>query len=154
MPINARSPHVVQVNDPTQTGSKIEIDLWYYTGTQPLTPTYTLSKLIPAVNNTDTAYNISPYIREYLLHKFTGNNYATNQFLTDQYEHVNIEYRTYNFIGGVYVLDTTVTDICFDGYGYYEERVRLYSVSITLALLATHVPKIDGYIPCKCEARR
>jgi hypothetical protein len=64
MPINARSPHVVQVNDLTQTGSKIEIDLWYYTGTQPTTPTYTLmSKGIPASNNTDTAYNISPYIK-------------------------------------------------------------------------------------------
>ena len=138
MPINARSPHVVQVNDPTQTGSKIEIDLWYYTGTQPTSPTYTLSKLIPAVNNTDTAYNISPYIREYLLHKFTGNNYATNQFLTDQYEHVNIEYRTYNFIGGVYVLDTTVTDTCFDGYGYYEEGVNINRGNILLGNNTTH----------------
>lgn len=138
MPINARSPHIVQVNDVTQTGSKIEIDLWYYTGTQPTSPTYTLSKLIPATNNTDTAYNISPYIREYLLHKYTGNNYSTNQFLTDEYEYVNIQYRTYNFIGGVYVLDTTVTDTCFDGYGYYEEGVNINRGNILLGNGTTH----------------
>lgn len=138
MPINARSPYVVQVNNPTQTGSKIEIDIWYYTGTQPLTPTYTLSKLIPSATNTDTAYNISPYIREYLLHKFNGINYSTNQSLTDEYEHVNIQYRIYNFIGGVYVLDSTVTDVAFDGYGYYEEGVNIDRGNILLGNGTTH----------------
>jgi len=138
MPINARSPHVVQVNNTLQSGSKIEIDLWYYTGSQPLTPTYTLSKGIPASNNTDTAYNISPYIREFLLHKFTGNNYSTNQFVTDQYEYVFIQYRTYNLIGPTYVLDATVNDICFDGYGYYEEGVNIDRGNILLGDDTTH----------------
>jgi hypothetical protein len=138
MPINARSPHVVQVNNSLQSGSKIEIDLWYYTGTQPLTPTYTLSKGIPASNNTDTAYNISPYIRELLLHKFTGNNYSTNQFNTDQYEFVNIQYRTYSLIGSSYVLQATVTDKAFDGYGYYEEGVNIDRGNILLGDGTTH----------------
>lgn len=132
MPINARSPYIVQVNDVTQTGSKIEIDIWYYTGTQPTSPTYTLSKLIPASNNTDTAYNISPYIREYILHKYNGNNYSTNNFITDQYEYVNVQYRTYNLISNSYVLDSTVTTTAFDGYGYYEDGVNLDRGNIML----------------------
>lgn len=138
MPINARSPHVVQVNNTLQSGSKIEIDLWYYTGSQPTTPTYTLSKGIPASNNTDTAYNISPYIREFLLHKVTGNNYSTNQFNTSEYEFVYIEYRTYSLIGSTYVLQATMPDICFDGYGYYEEGVNIDRGNILLGNNTTH----------------
>lgn len=138
MPINARSPHVVQVNNALQSGSKIEIDIWYYTGSQPLTPTYTLSKNIPASNNTDTAYNISPYLREFMLHKFTGNNYSTNQFITDQYEYVFLQYRTYSLIGASYVLQNTVTDTAFDGYGYYEEGVNIDRGNILLGNGTSH----------------
>lgn len=138
MPINARSPHVVQVNNTFQSGSKIEIDIWYYTGTQPTTPTYTLSKGIPASNNTDTAYNISPYIREFLLHRFTGNNYSTNQFITSEYEYVFIEYRTYSLIGSTYVLQATVPETAFDGYGYYEEGVNINRGLILLGNNTSH----------------
>jgi hypothetical protein len=138
MAINARSPHIVLVDNALQTGSKIEIDLWYYTGTQPTTPTYTLSKLIPSSTNTKTYYNISAYIREFLTHKFNGINYMTNQFLTSEDEYVNIQYRTYNFIGGVYVLDQTVTDTCFDGYGLYEEGVNIDRGNVLLGNGTSH----------------
>ena len=59
----SRSPYIIEVDDATQTGSKIELFLAADVGT--INPTYTLSKLIPASNNTKTFYNISPYVREY-----------------------------------------------------------------------------------------
>ena len=48
----SRSPYIFEVDDATQTGSKIELYLWN-TGSQPASPQYTLSKLIPASNNTN-----------------------------------------------------------------------------------------------------
>jgi len=64
--ILARSPYIVEVNETGQDGSKIEIFLWNGTGSAPTTAQYTLSKLIPASNNTQTVYDIAPYIREYI----------------------------------------------------------------------------------------
>ena len=42
----SRSPYIIEVDDATQTGSKIELFLAADVGT--INPTYTLSKLIPA----------------------------------------------------------------------------------------------------------
>ncbi len=46
--------------------TKLEVFIWNGTGSAPASPSYTLSKLIPASNNVNTYYNISPYIREYI----------------------------------------------------------------------------------------
>ena len=48
----SRSPYIIEVDDATQTGSKIELFLGADVGTA--NPSYTLSKLIPASNNTKT----------------------------------------------------------------------------------------------------
>ena len=60
----SRSPYIIEIDEPLQTGSKIELFLWN-TGSVPASPQYTLDKLIPASNSTATYYNISPYVREY-----------------------------------------------------------------------------------------
>jgi len=66
MSIFARSPFIVTIAESGQEGSKVELRIWNGTGSAPTDPQYTLSKLIPASNNVNTYYNISPYIREYL----------------------------------------------------------------------------------------
>ena len=66
MSIFARSPYIVEISETGQDGSKLEVFIWNGTGAAPASPTYTLTKLIPASNNVKTYYNISPYIREYL----------------------------------------------------------------------------------------
>ena len=42
----ARSPHIIEIAETGQTGSKIELFLWN-TGSQPTDPQYILSKRIP-----------------------------------------------------------------------------------------------------------
>ncbi len=124
--IFTRSPHILSVNNVSQTGSKVE--LYIYDGASsgpPTQPTYTLSKLIPATGVTENLYNISPYLKEYLKHKSNGMNYNTVNDLTEYDEYTYVQYKTYNLIGGTYYLDQTVTARCYDGYGYFEELTNV-----------------------------
>jgi len=123
--IFARSPYIVSVNDVSQTGSKVELFIYDGGSTVPTTPTYTLSKLIPGTGVTENLYNISPYLREYLTHRYNGLNYNTVNDLTEYDEYTYVQYKTYNLISGVYVLDSTVTARCYDGYGYYEDLMNV-----------------------------
>ena len=123
--IFTRSPYIVSVNNVSQTGSKIEMFIYDGGSTPPASPTYTLSKLIPGTSVTETLYNISPYLREYLTHKFNGMNYNTINDLTEYDEYTYVGVNTYNLIGGVYVLDSSFTARCYDGYGYYEDMTNV-----------------------------
>ena len=123
--IFARSPYIVPVNDVSQTGSKVELFIYDGGSTIPASPTYTLSKLIPATGVTENLYNISPYLREYLTHRFNGMNFNTVNDFTEYDEYVYVQYKTYNLIGGTYYLDSTVTARCYDGYGYYEDLMNV-----------------------------
>ena len=118
--IFCRSPYVVGVNNILQSGSKIELFIYDGGSTPPIFPTYTLSKLIPASNNTDTSYNISPYLREFISHLNFNNNYDVNNSMTPYAEYSYVNIKTYNLIGGTYILDRDETFRVFDGYGYYE----------------------------------
>ena len=64
-PIMCRSPYLIEVNQtfPANVGSKVELFLWNYGDTPPTSPTYVLSKLIPAPSQLQMIYNISEYIR-------------------------------------------------------------------------------------------
>lgn len=123
--IFARSPYIVSVNDVSQTGSKVELFIYDGSSTVPTSPTYTLSKLIPATGVTENLYNISPYLREYMTHRYNGLNYNTVNDLTEYDEYTYVQYKTYNLISGVYVLDSTVTARCYDGFGYYEDLMNV-----------------------------
>jgi len=123
--IFARSPYIVSINDVSQTGSKLELYIYDGSSTPPGTPTYTLSKLIPGTGVTENLYNISPYLREYMTHRYNGLNYNTVNDLTEYDEYTYVQYKTYNLISGVYVLDSTVTARCYDGFGYYEDLMNV-----------------------------
>lgn len=114
--IFARSPFIIEINETSQTSSKIEIFLWNGTGSAPTDPTYTLSKAIPSSTNLQTLYNVSPYIREYFRFTSPSLNYnVTNQTLTSL-SYCNVKIKRYKNTGTL--LDTT-TYYAFDGYGEY-----------------------------------
>ena len=122
--IAARSPYIIDINEAGQTGSKVELYLWN-TGSVPASPQYTLSKLIPASNNLQTTYNISPYIREYISHKGFNNNYNTNNDYTSTNEYCNVGIRLYKKVGlSTYVFLSGATLLGCDGYGYYEDLMN------------------------------
>jgi hypothetical protein len=116
--IFARSPYLIRIAESGQNGSKVELFLSATTFSG--SPQYTLSKLIPASNNVETLYDISPYIREYI--RFTscsagGNAAATNP----TNERVNVRVKRYKLVGLTYTLLNTIDYIAFDGYSYYEQ---------------------------------
>ena len=115
--IFARSPYLIRIAETGQNGSKVELFLSATTFSG--SPQYTLSKLIPASNNIETLYDISPYIREYI--RFAscsagGNAAATNPTT----ERVNVRVKRYKLVVSTYTLLDTTDYIAFDGSTYYE----------------------------------
>lgn len=64
--ISARSPYQIIINEASQIGSKVELFIWNKGTTEPTTPTYVMSENIASVTQTETNYNISPFILEYI----------------------------------------------------------------------------------------
>jgi hypothetical protein len=118
--IFARSPYLIRIAEggsPPQNGSKIE--LFLSATTFSVSPQYTLSKLIPASNNLETLYDISPYIREYI--RFASCSAGGNAAVTNPTaERVNVKVIRYKLVGSTYTPLDTITYIAFDGYSYYE----------------------------------
>ena len=116
----SRSPHIITIDEPSQTSTRIELYLWN-TGSQPLDPQYTLSKKIPSSNNTATYYNISPYTQEY--YRFTTFQNIYNVY--DQAISTNfvVQYVVEKFktVGGVESPAGTESGEFMNGYGYYME---------------------------------
>ena len=117
--IFARSPYIISVNETGQEGSKIEIFLWNgTTEPSPNNAKYTLSKLIPASNNTLTTYDVSPYIREYLSFATRQDPTAITALNTSQW--CNVRIKRYKLDVSTYTLLSTTDYYAFDGYTYYE----------------------------------
>ena len=115
--IFARSPYLIRIAETGQNGSKVELFLSATTFTG--SPQYTLSKLIPASNNVETLYDISPYIREYI--RFASCSAGGNAAVTNPTtERVNVRVKRYKLVGSTYTLLDTTDYIAFDGSTYYE----------------------------------
>ena len=116
--IFARSPYLIRIAEATQNGSKVELFLSNTTSFS-ASPQYTLSKLIPASNNLETLYDISPYIREYI--RFASCSAGGNAAVTNPTtERVNVKVIRYKLVGSTYTPLDTITYIAFDGSTYYE----------------------------------
>ena len=114
--IFARSPYLIRIAESGQNGSKVELFLSATTFSG--SPQYTLSKLIPASNDVETLYDISPYIREYI--SFTTPSSPATSVTNPTNERVNVRVKRYKLVGSTYTLLNTVDYIAFDGYTYYE----------------------------------
>jgi len=117
--IFARSPYLIRIAESGQNGSKVELFLsnTSFSGT----PTYTLSKLIPASNNVETLYDISPYIREYISFYYPQTISNTAE-VNPTNERVNVRVKRYKLVGTTYTLLNTVDYIAFDGYTAYVQN--------------------------------
>ena len=122
--IFARSPFIVRIAEAGQIETQVKLYLWNGTGSAPASPTYTLSKLIPAPADIETLYNISPYIKEFISHQSFQNNYTNlNQFLfADDYCNVKVD--TFKKVTSSFVLVSSTTYKAFDGYGTYTEGMN------------------------------
>ena len=126
----ARSPYIIEVDESSVVGSKLELR-YYYSGTSvPTNPQYTLKKPVPNSSNLKMYYDVSPYTREYL--KFTtrqtviGSAISTGVAANNNNQMVLLQVKRYKetTAGNFTLLDTT-TYYCMDGYGYYSEGANV-----------------------------
>lgn len=139
--IFARSPYIIEINEIGQSGSKVELYIYYNGTTPPSSPSYTLEKLIPASNNTQTLYNISPYLMEYIQHDTFNNNYATDEGLLAYNQYVLVDVVRYKLVMNTYVMLDTFTYYAFDGFGYYSQGVN----PIHSTVFPVHLDEKDYY---------
>jgi hypothetical protein len=115
--IKVRSPFIVTVAEAGQDGSKIELFIWNKGTTEPATPTYTLSKSIPSATQIDNIYNISNYIREYILN--TNQYTVTLPEVEYNQNWVYCKVKRYKLVGVTYTLLDTTEYVCVDGFTLY-----------------------------------
>lgn len=112
--ISARSPYQIIVNETGQTGSKVELFIWNKGTTEPSTPTYIMSENIASATQTETNYNISPYILEYI------NQIAPTTVSVPTAENNNnwcfVRVKRYKNISGAFTLLTNNLYIGVNGY--------------------------------------
>ena len=121
--VKVRSPFMVQVNESTQIGSKIELFIWNSGDTEPTVPTYTLSKPIPSTNQRLTSYNVSNFVKEYI------DNIAPTYPNTILQEDVNnwafFRVKRYWNNAGVYTLLDNIVYVGVNGYSDYIDGLQV-----------------------------
>lgn len=112
--ISARSPYQIIINEIGQTGSKVELFIWNKGTTEPVNPTYIMSENIASVTQTQTNYNISPYILEYI------NQIAPTAVSIPTVEANSnwcfIKVKRYKNVSGVFTLLDTLSYVGVNGY--------------------------------------
>ena len=121
--VKVRSPFMIQVNESTQIGSKIELFIWRNGETEPTVPTYTLSKPIPTSNQRLTSYNVSNFVKEYIENIApTYVNYPANNETNNNYARFKVK-RYWNN-AGVYTLLDTISYVGINGYSDYMDGLQ------------------------------
>jgi len=115
-PMFTRSPHIISVTSDNFATIKLELFIHSAFASIPSLPTETLSKPIPTVGFSAVEFNISPFIRRFITHLSFGEVF-TGEDPADLGEFAFCTTKSY--INDV--LQTTLTFICFDGYGYFED---------------------------------
>lgn len=130
--VEIRSPFIIQVNEPTQLGSKIEIFIWRNGDTEPTTPTYTLSKPIPTTNQRLTSYNVSNFVKEYVDN--IAPQYANAVGFDYQENYALFKVKRYWDNAGVYTLLDTNTYVGVNGFTNYIDGIQ-YAENTLVKLL-------------------
>ena len=115
--IFVRSPYFITIDEAGQTGSKIEVFIWNKGTTEPTTPTYTLTKNIPSVEQTETNYNIANYAKEYI--KPIAPAFVTVPTQEENNTWCYCKVKRYKIVDTTATLLDTETFVCLNGYTDY-----------------------------------
>lgn len=122
--VKVRSPFIVEVNEATQLGSKIELFIFNSGGTEPATPTYTLSKPIATTAQRNTSYNVSNFVKEFIDNiapnypNYYGGNESSNEWCIFRIK------RYYLNSSSVYVLLTDAYYYGINGFTDYSDGLQ------------------------------
>jgi len=112
--ISARSPFEIIINESGQTGSKVELFIWNKGTTEPTIPTYIMSENIASVTQTETNYNISPYILEYI--NQIAVNYNTVPAIEENTDWCLVRVKRYKNVSGTFTLLNNIVYFGVNGY--------------------------------------
>lgn len=124
--IFVRSPRILQITGTANQSTRVDLFLWNNPDSIPANATYSLAKPIPASVVTTVSYDISPYCREYINH--VTFNEVTADTAVDNDEYCYCTVKTYKDN----ILQSTLTYIAFDAYGYFEDGYNPTSESVFL----------------------
>jgi len=119
--VKVRSPFIIEVNEPAQLGSKIELFIWNKGSDEPTTPTYTLSKKISSTSDVKTNYNVSNFVREYINNVVP--TISTNPSVEDNNEWCLFKVKRYT-LSTVYNLIDTTTYVGVNGFTSHVDGVN------------------------------
>jgi hypothetical protein len=126
--IFAKSPYIIEINEASQIGAKVEIYLKKPQNgvvVYPTLPSYTLSKLIASSNAPTCYFDISEYIQNFLnTLSYTVNTTTEPNFMSEQ-SFCFARIKRYKLIGSTYTLIDTVNYTCFNGYVYNTEGINI-----------------------------
>jgi hypothetical protein len=110
--ISARSPYQIIINVANQTSTKVELFIYNKGTAIPTIPTYTMSEPIASVTQTETNYNISSFLLEYInpISMGSGGAVASN---TDW---CLCRVKTYATVAGTESLQTTTDYVVVNSY--------------------------------------
>lgn len=112
--ISARSPFEIIINETGQTGSKVELFIWNKGTTEPTTATYVMSENIASATQTETNYNVSPYILEYINQIYV--NYSTSPIVESNTDWCFARIKRYKNVSGTYTLLANTLYIGVNGF--------------------------------------
>jgi hypothetical protein len=122
--ILARSPYQVIIDETDQITTKVELRLWNKGGSRPTLPTYIMSEGIASVTQTETNYNISPFILEFI-DKFKLQYNQGEVVLADNNEWCIGEYKTfYQTQSSDFTLIDTIEFCAVNGFSTVENELN------------------------------
>jgi len=113
--IFVRSPYTIAIDEVGQIGSRVELFIWNANIAEPTTPTYTMSKKIVSVTQTENVYNIANKCVEFIneINPISTSVVALESFKNWCYAKVKRYKETST---NVYELIDEESFVCFDGY--------------------------------------
>ena len=124
-----RSPYIIDINEPSQLGSKLELFIWNKGTSMPTSPTYNFSKAIVSTTQRAHSYNISNYVREFITNI---SPIPTTTFSEEDFNNMwcFFKVKRYKLIDSTYVLLTSDTElddviqVAVNGFSLYQDGVN------------------------------
>lgn len=140
-----RSPYFIEVDEVGQVGSKVEL-YFYNKGTSvPSTPTYSLSKSIVSVTQTNNIYNISNYAKDFIKPIAPVNVIVPTEENVNTWCYVLVK-RYKEVSAGSYTLIDEETIVCLNGYSSYLEGYNYLNTNSVIPLVNTDIKKyVNNY---------
>ena len=140
--ISARSPYQIIINEAGQTGSKVELYIWNKGTTEPTIPTYIMSENIASATQTQTNYNISPYILEYINQIYSSP--VTTPAVESNTDWCFVRVKRYKNVNGTFTLLNNVLYVAVNAFTDIVSGLNYDFGDGTYALLAKNY-KIQYY---------